>query len=330
MKKILFPVLLASLIITPFFLQNKTAAQSCEIKSVCVDDKHLGIQTADCKITPFGGKISCIVSCQDGKCIDDKKPASCVDSDKGQDYFTKGTAIIKELGMFSEATDSCADLNTLTETSCKLNESVGFNGMNNKYFLNVENYKCPGECKNGACVKSSLNKCEDTDGGRNILKPGEIKINGKSIIKDGLGFDFRKIREYYCKPDNTYGSELITCPGSSSLNSKGAFCLNDCKKDIGWKCVKGKDKYSIAYITKNCQQTRIVPCESNACSTDQCVSNLTAKKIDTDGDGLLDVNEKRYGTNPKKFDTDRDGYGDNEEIINGYNPSGKGKLKIKK
>lgn len=336
MKKILFLIPLASLMVVFFLWQNKTEAQSCEMKYVCVDDKHVGLQTTDCKVISAdemmpNSKTYCTVSCKDGKCIDDKKPATCVDSDKGKDYLTKGTATLNDLGMFSEMTDSCADANNLTEVSCKQNESVGFNGMNNKYLLSSENYKCPNGCKDGACVKSSAaNKCEDSDGGKNIMKPGEIKINGKSVAKDSLDFDFSKIKEYYCKPDGTYGSEAVTCPGAADFNSKGAFCLNDCKKTTGWKCVKGKSVYSIAYITKDCKQTRIVPCESNACSTDKCVSNLATKQIDTDGDGLLDVNEKKYGTNPKKFDTDKDGFGDKEEIMNGFNPLGTGKLKNKK
>lgn len=203
--------------------------------------------------------------------------------------------------------------------------------MNNKYFLGSESYKCPSGCNDGACVKNNItNKCEDSDGGKNIFNPGEIKINGKSVAKDSSDFDFRKIKEFYCKHDNTYGSDLITCPGATDFNSKGAFCLNDCKKNVGWKCIRGKSQYSIAYITKDCKQTRITPCESNACSTDKCVSNLATKKIDTDGDGLLDINEKKYGTNSKKFDTDGDGFGDKEEIMNGFNPLGKGKLKNKK
>ena len=70
---------------------------------------------------------------------------------------------------------------------------------------------------------------------------------------------------------------------------------------------------------------------------------------DTDGDGLMDGEEKRAGTNPNNSDsdndglfdreevriyktdplnpdTDGDGYGDGAEVKNGYNPKGAGKL----
>jgi hypothetical protein len=46
--------------------------------------------------------------------------------------------------------------------------------------------------------------------------------------------------------------------------------------------------------------------------------------IDSDGDGLPDDVEKRFGTDPFKADTDEDGCNDGEEIKNGHNPLGKG------
>lgn len=46
---------------------------------------------------------------------------------------------------------------------------------------------------------------------------------------------------------------------------------------------------------------------------------------DTDNDGLSNVDELKYGTNPNNPDTDGDGYPDGEEVQNGYNPLGPGK-----
>ncbi len=76
---------------------------------------------------------------------------------------------------------------------------------------------------------------------------------------------------------------------------------------------------------------------------------LFGEPVDTDSDGVSDVDEAGYGTNtlnwdtdadelsdgdeimiwrtdPLIFDTDRDGYGDGVEIKNGYNPLDTGKL----
>lgn len=47
---------------------------------------------------------------------------------------------------------------------------------------------------------------------------------------------------------------------------------------------------------------------------------------DSDNDGLTDLQEFAYGTNPKNSDSDGDGHVDNDEINNGYNPLGSGKL----
>jgi len=49
---------------------------------------------------------------------------------------------------------------------------------------------------------------------------------------------------------------------------------------------------------------------------------------DSDNDGLIDVREEFYGTDPYYPDTDGDGYSDGYEILNGYNPRGEGKLMI--
>ncbi len=50
-------------------------------------------------------------------------------------------------------------------------------------------------------------------------------------------------------------------------------------------------------------------------------------EADTDGDGLFDREEiKVYKTDPKDADTDRDGYADGMEVNGGYNPNGEGNL----
>lgn len=49
--------------------------------------------------------------------------------------------------------------------------------------------------------------------------------------------------------------------------------------------------------------------------------------IDSDNDGLNDFDEvKKYKTDPLKMDTDGDGFSDGEEVKAGYNPKGEGKL----
>lgn len=54
--------------------------------------------------------------------------------------------------------------------------------------------------------------------------------------------------------------------------------------------------------------------------TAPAVANTPIAGKDSDGDGLSDIEERNYGTNPNSKDTDGDGYGDGEEIENGYSP----------
>lgn len=49
-------------------------------------------------------------------------------------------------------------------------------------------------------------------------------------------------------------------------------------------------------------------------------SVVPLRELDSDADGVLDINEAKYGTDPKNPDTDGDGYTDGSEIQGGYDP----------
>jgi hypothetical protein len=78
-------------------------------------------------------------------------------------------------------------------------------------------------------------------------------------------------------------------------------------------------------------------------------SNIPLQELDTDKDGIRDIDEKRYGTSatsadtdadglsdyvevnqyhtsPTLLDTDGDGYNDKSELDNSYDPNGPGRL----
>ncbi len=46
--------------------------------------------------------------------------------------------------------------------------------------------------------------------------------------------------------------------------------------------------------------------------------------LDSDSDGLTDLQEAQLGTDPNKADTDGDGFNDGQEVKAGYNPLGPG------
>lgn len=51
---------------------------------------------------------------------------------------------------------------------------------------------------------------------------------------------------------------------------------------------------------------------------------------DTDGDGLPDALEAKFGTDPNNKDTDGDGFPDNTEISNGWSPTSTGDVPLQK
>jgi hypothetical protein len=63
--------------------------------------------------------------------------------------------------------------------------------------------------------------------------------------------------------------------------------------------------------------------------TESFLSNAVLNN-DRDHDGLTDVEELQYGTNPDLADSDGDGYEDGEELLNGTNPTVKDKPYVQK
>jgi len=337
MKKVVISALL--LIAGLFVFGTLVKAATCEMKSICIDNTHVGLQGPDCKIIPAdeffdafpGAKGTntyvCNIGCTGGECIKDNIPETCSDTDGGTDYFIKGMVTLKQDGATATSVDYCSDNNTLIERTC----GKGFDGQTSI----VENkYECPNGCVNGACVKTvsgdTGSKCTDTDGGKDIYRVGVITVNGVKIKNtDSCSEVLRPqyINEYFCLADGTYSVEEMKCPGlcEMGMNLTGDYCTKTCAKTAGYYCTYNEEgSLGVAYLTKDCVWEKYAPCQSHSCGIDACLSY--GAQIDTDGDGLLDVNEENWGTDPNNVDTDGDGYNDMTEIYGGYNPLGSGKL----
>src|SRR5680860_856376 len=58
-------------------------------------------------------------------------------------------------------------------------------------------------------------------------------------------------------------------------------------------------------------------------------SQMSPSDQDSDNDGLSDIQEEYYHSDPYLADTDADGFSDGDEVAHNYNPIGDGALTIK-
>jgi hypothetical protein len=78
--------------------------------------------------------------------------------------------------------------------------------------------------------------------------------------------------------------------------------------------------------TTTVEQTPVVT--STATTTAETSNQPTKISLDTDVDGLTDMEETVLGSTPTKTDTDGDGYKDGIEVLNGYSPTSPGSTRL--
>ena len=115
--------------------------------------------------------------------------------------------------------------------------------------------------------------------------------------------------------------------------------INEKKEEIIGKSIKVEDleekiiqeENSVPIVKKNLKLKVLSAKESLVLNEEDCLIQTSpiVITIDSDGDGLPDDIEKRFGTDPYKVDTDGDGFDDLAEVKNGYNPLGDGKSERK-
>ncbi len=104
------------------------------------------------------------------------------------------------------------------------------------------------------------------------------------------------------------------------INNKASRDYCDGLGDLKNKCLSAviADEAFTKADLALCEQ---IPEETSRAS---CLAELGG--ADRDNDGLTNVDEKKYGTDPLNPDTDGDSYKDGDEVRAGYNPKGPGKL----
>lgn len=100
--------------------------------------------------------------------------------------------------------------------------------------------------------------------------------------------------------------------GAVTTSSTGYFSFNDVP--LGTSYSLSVSLYGYAF-----SQSRI-----SGLLEENVSYSLTATLIDSDNDGLSDLEEANYGTDPNSVDTDGDGVSDAQEIQDGTNPTDRG------
>lgn len=164
-----------------------------------------------------------------------------------------------------------------------------------------------------------------------------LDTNNQLNVSDiNTSFDFLKtISDEDVKSLNDYSATLFKdLPGNPNKEDIPAFnaeelgqILNSAGFDVNkmmteFSLEKQKFIWNSFYIGIASQANNTSTSEiNNPANTSAADANL-----DSDNDGLTDLEEEIYGTNPNNPDSDGDSYKDGEEVLNGYNPLGPGEL----
>ncbi len=181
---------------------SESGTDSCEqngsLKEYFCEGSTVSYQYMDC---PSGKQ------CLAGLCVD----IQCVDSDEGQDKFTKGTTTKGE----DSETDECEDTSSVKEYFCQANQ------------ITSQTIACGTgfECAEGACVE--LPPCMDSDGGKDKYIKGTVSWEGNEYPDDC--YSSSQVLEYYCVGEELK-SEKMPC-GSGHECLGGECIMAQCQKD---------------------------------------------------------------------------------------------------
>jgi hypothetical protein len=188
----------------------------------------------------------CENGCYQGVCSDgEPEQTECTDSDGGENYAVKGTAVEGDRTL----TDYCRDESMLIEYVCGVGEITGLPqggcvGVN----LAGCGYDCPYGCEDGACNRESeATACTDSDGGKKYFIKGEtnylhgplgldtdmcaIRNQGSTELRpvdDCIGGNNCHVIELFCKQiEKDVDFEVQNCP----YGCEDGACLDEREED---------------------------------------------------------------------------------------------------
>jgi hypothetical protein len=172
---------------------------------MCVDSERVSESYCDANDLISHTTYTCPIACEDGVCTDNP---TCVDSDKGVNYYVKG--YVDRLGDIKE--DYCIDDNTVVDYYC----------------YNYKNYTesiwtCDYGCVDGACKSGTLPpppSCTESDGGNYPAIFGRLTFDNEEFEDNCI--DLNTLEEYYCLA-NGYGSLKHEC----LEDCKNGYCITN-------------------------------------------------------------------------------------------------------
>jgi hypothetical protein len=167
---------------------------------------------------PSGEEGNYTIKVKDKKCsnvysdyyFNIKKPELCFDSDNG-DYYKNGTTYLGHILGF----DVCLNNKLLSESKCLGNKIVH------------EDYICPEECRNGACIRTceshkiNITNVQDING-KIYVNYNNINVNDVliSLTKDSAGIPFPwqlcQLQSSAC--GSTSGNPVVSCGAQTSCD----------------------------------------------------------------------------------------------------------------
>lgn len=176
------------------------------------------------------------------------------------------------------------------------------------------------------------------------ITAGFNELIGKSEVIDDMGINNNSENEAAGNQDDYYqelikgcekfkGSVMTTdygcCVQSVEIIQRNNYVLdpqmldpqNDCPEGFQGNSLLCRGSYSWCEpVDKEVDEN------VSASSTEENMNLDISGNLDSDDDGLTDVDEMKYGTDANNPDSDGDGYLDGNEVRNGFNPMGEGKL----
>ena len=218
------------------------------------------------------------------------------------------------------------------ETDVDCGGSCGLCDLGKKCSINIDcktNFCYNGTCSSPKCDDNLKNSDEsDVDCGGFCKKCQNDKVCSTNNDCESNYCSFGN-----CKPEESCADGKLT-PGESDIDC-GGYCPTKCSEDNS--CTTNDDcNENLQCISTQCKKAELgkQACNADGIPDSDCDSipddweikeglnpnDANDANLDYDEDGLINVQEYKYHTNPNNPDTDQDEFTDKQELDAGTNP----------